>query len=84
MCHSVKNSNNLLLAHNLSFNKHLIVWKKNQQKTFKKRLNWPKKVFRPAFGYEQHPKAGQNMQHPLFSLKSAKNWPISIKQIEMH
>ena len=29
----------------------------------KKVENGPKKVFRPAFGRMQHPKAGQNTQH---------------------
>ena len=54
--------------------------KKKHLKMKKKVENGSKKVFQPAFGCTQHPKAGQNTQHTSFSFSSygSIGWAILI------
>ena len=33
-----------------------------------------KKVFKPSFGWVQHPKAGYNTQHPFFDAVNKKQY----------
>ena len=56
----LKNSKNLMMAASKCFRDYTekgLKWTKKVEKQLKK-------MFRPAFGWAQHPKAGQNTQHP--------------------